>query len=168
MKISFVSFQRTKTHKLNNIQHRRSATNYHRGVREIIAITRKARFGMMRAILIGIAVVVTATVVAMTRTKPFPCDAYLKDLTDDGVGTDPRAMGCRFRRRIDSIGGDKIPNTITGGGRGRTVPSVTQEGRIQRDCDTFFWSLFGNAFGVSTHINLKYVRRNIRFPALVK
>jgi hypothetical protein len=57
----------------------------------------------IRTIVVGIILVVVAAVMAMTRTEPFPCDAYLEDVATNAGGdtnTDPREMGCFFRQHI--------------------------------------------------------------------
>jgi hypothetical protein len=90
-----------------------------------------------RSLVFGVVLAFVAAMMAMTRTQPFPCEDYLKNNSTllgkgDAYG-DPRRKGCLFRKHIND----------------RTFASVTQEGRIQRDTDTFLWSLFGNAFAVS-------------------
>ena len=102
------------------------------------------RLSTMRSFTVGILVALFAAMLAKTNTRSFPCEDYLLNATDQ---VDPRMMGCLFREHIEN----------------KTDASVSQEGRMQRDSDTFFWSLFGNAFAVSTQINKQTNKQTLEF-----
>ena len=92
-----------------------------------------------RSILVGIVVAGVAILASTTRTKPFDCEQYLAANNSNQLD-DPRAMGCLFRKRIDE----------------NMSARISQEGRIQRDTDTFFWSLFANAFAANPNTPYLY------------
>ena len=92
-----------------------------------------------RSILVGIVVAGVAILASTTRTKPFDCEQYLAANNSNQLD-DPRAMGCLFRKHIDE----------------NMSARISQEGRIQRDTDTFFWSLFANAFAANPNTPYLY------------
>ncbi len=89
-------------------------------------------------IVVTIFVAVFAAILANTRTKTFSCEEYLSTNANDN--SDPRMIGCFFQKRI----GDN------------KSASISQKGRIQRDTDTFLWSLFANAFAANPNTPYLY------------
>lgn len=92
-----------------------------------------------RSIVVGIVVAGFAIFASTTRTKPFDCAKYLSTNNSSEIN-DPRVLGCRFQKHIDD----------------ETFASISQEGRIQRDTDTFFWSLFATAFAANPNTPYLY------------
>ncbi len=91
-----------------------------------------------RSILVGIVVAAVAILASTTRTNPFDCEKNLAPSNSNA--DDPRTMGCLFQKHIAE----------------NMSARISQEGRIQRDTDTFFWSLFANAFAANPNTPYLY------------
>ena len=119
------------------------------------------RFSIFAALIMVIAIVAAAMMMMMmimtaTTTEHFPCDNYMQDIVTDTTSTtpdnsssvnatsSPRAMGCRFRQHVNNNNNNDNRTYGDGG------VSITNEGRLRRDRDTPFWSMFSDAFGVSS------------------